>query len=72
MENQTEKISLEDFIEGQGNDFSLYHLQTSRDSDVDIDKHDTDFDSFYNVNDNVYALSDLDEKLLQFRQSNIL
>ncbi|KAF3675606.1 hypothetical protein FXO38_04690 [Capsicum annuum] len=63
------RVSLEDFEEGQVNDFSTYHLQTF-DSEVDIDYNVSDYDSLYDVDENIDDLSDLDEELLQARQSN--
>ncbi|KAF3615795.1 hypothetical protein FXO37_35357 [Capsicum annuum] len=63
-------VSSEDLKEGQVNDFSTHHLQTS-DSKVDFDISDSDGDSFYNVNENIKDLSDFDEELLQARKCNI-
>ncbi|PHT29340.1 hypothetical protein CQW23_31066 [Capsicum baccatum] len=64
------KISLEELEKGQVNDFSAYHLQIS-DYEVDLDISDNDCDSLYDVDKYIDDLSDLDEELLQVRQSNI-
>ncbi|KAF3643456.1 hypothetical protein FXO38_05429 [Capsicum annuum] len=57
------KVSCEDLGEGQFNDFSTYHLQTS-DSELDFDWTDSNGDSLYNVDENI-------EDLLQVRKANI-
>ncbi|PHT91312.1 Pyridoxal kinase [Capsicum annuum] len=56
--------------EGQINDFSTYHLQTS-DSELHSDIIDSNDDSLYDVDKNVEDLSDFDEELLQAKKSNI-
>ncbi|KAF3681415.1 hypothetical protein FXO38_01716 [Capsicum annuum] len=58
------KVSLEDLGEGQVNDFSTYHLQTS-DYELDFDITDSDGDSLYDAAENIEELSDFDEELLQ-------
>ncbi|KAM3340020.1 hypothetical protein P3S68_029890 [Capsicum galapagoense] len=63
-------VVLEDLGEGQVNDFSTYHLQTS-DSELDFDITDSDGDSLYDAAENIEELSDFDEELLQARKSNI-
>ncbi|PHT48182.1 hypothetical protein CQW23_12390 [Capsicum baccatum] len=64
------KVSLEDLGEGQVNNFSTYHLQTS-DSELDFDIIDSDGNSRYDVDENIEELSDFSEYLLQARKSNI-
>ncbi|KAF3613709.1 hypothetical protein FXO38_36097 [Capsicum annuum] len=64
------KFSCEDLGEGQFNDFSTYHLQTS-DSELDFDWTDSDGDSLYDVNENIEELSDFAEELVQVRMANI-
>ncbi|KAF3679229.1 hypothetical protein FXO37_03974 [Capsicum annuum] len=56
--------------EGQFNDFSTYHLQTS-DFELDFDITDSDGDLLYDVDENIKELSGFDEELLQARKSNI-
>ncbi|KAF3614978.1 hypothetical protein FXO38_35374, partial [Capsicum annuum] len=56
--------------EGQFNDFSTYHLQSSV-SELDFDWTDSDGDSLYDVDENIEELSDFDEELLQVRKANI-
>ncbi|KAM3303416.1 hypothetical protein P3S67_014446 [Capsicum chacoense] len=70
IENEKTKISLEELQKGQVNDFSTYYLQISY-SKLDLDVNDSDGDLFYDVDENIDDLSDLDEELLQERQSNI-
>ncbi|KAF3626591.1 hypothetical protein FXO38_29153 [Capsicum annuum] len=64
------KVSCEDLGEGQFNDFSIYHLQTS-DSELDFDWTDSGGDSLYDVDENIEELSDFDEELLQVKKTNI-
>ncbi|KAM3358870.1 hypothetical protein P3S68_021803 [Capsicum galapagoense] len=64
------EVSLEELKEGQVNDFSTYHLQTS-DSEVDLHINDSDGDLLYDVDENIDDVSDLEEELLQDRKSNI-
>ncbi|KAK4724106.1 hypothetical protein R3W88_026885 [Solanum pinnatisectum] len=61
----------EDKGQGQGNDFSSYHLQTSDESNVDIDAKQSDSESFYDVDENIDDLSDLDSKFVEARQINV-
>ncbi|PHU03315.1 hypothetical protein BC332_28566 [Capsicum chinense] len=70
IDKEKAKISLEELQEGQANDFSTYYLQISY-SKVDLDVNDSNGDPFYDVDENIDDLSDLDEELLQARQSNI-
>ncbi|KAK4729787.1 hypothetical protein R3W88_022775 [Solanum pinnatisectum] len=69
------EVSLEDLDEdegqGQGNDFSSYHLQTSDESDVDVDAEQSNYESFYDVDENIDDLSDLDTEFVEARKSNI-
>ncbi|KAF3630053.1 hypothetical protein FXO38_27378 [Capsicum annuum] len=65
-----DKVSCEDLGEGQVNDFSTYHLQTSH-SELDFDVTDSGGDSLYDVDENIKELTDFDEELLQSRKSNI-
>ncbi|KAM3321683.1 hypothetical protein P3S67_002834 [Capsicum chacoense] len=69
-EKRKAKVSCDDLGEGQFNDFSTYHLQTS-DSELDFDFTDSDGDSLYDVDENIEKLSDFDEELLQARKANI-
>ncbi|KAM3396107.1 hypothetical protein P3S68_005113 [Capsicum galapagoense] len=62
-EKRKTKVSCEDLGEGQFNDFSTYHLQTS-DSELDFDWIDSDGDSLYDVDENIEKLSDFDEEVL--------
>ncbi|KAM3290823.1 hypothetical protein P3S67_019112 [Capsicum chacoense] len=62
-EKEKAKVFCEDLGEGQFNDFSIYHLQTS-DSELDFDFTDSDGDSLYDVDKNIEELSDFDEELL--------
>lgn len=64
------KVSYKDLGEGQFNNFSTYHLQTS-DSELDFDWIDSNGDSLYDVDENIEELSDFDEELLQVRKANI-
>ncbi|KAM3326609.1 hypothetical protein P3S67_001735 [Capsicum chacoense] len=64
------KVSCEDLGEGQFNDFSTYHLQTS-DSELDFDWTDFDGHSLYDVDENIEELSDFNEELLQVKKANI-
>ncbi|KAH0705962.1 hypothetical protein KY285_010483 [Solanum tuberosum] len=57
--------------QGQGNDFSSYHLQTSDESDVDVDAEQSNSESLYDVDENIDDLSDLDTEFVEARQSNI-
>ncbi|KAH0645039.1 hypothetical protein KY284_032923 [Solanum tuberosum] len=63
------KVSLEhlDENEGQGqrNDFSSYHLQTSDESDVDVEQ--SNFESLYDVDESIDDLSDLDNEFVEAR-----
>lgn len=61
-EKEKTKISCEDLGEGQFNDFSTYHLQTS-DSELDFDFTDSIDDSLYDVDENIEKLNDFDEEL---------
>ncbi|KAH0668755.1 hypothetical protein KY289_023248 [Solanum tuberosum] len=71
------EVSLEDLDgdegqgQGQGNDFSSYHLHTSDESDVDVDAKQSDFESLYDVDENIDDLSDLDSEFVEARKSNI-
>ncbi|KAH0695293.1 hypothetical protein KY285_022390 [Solanum tuberosum] len=64
------EVSLEDLDEcqGQGNEFSSYHLHTS---DVDVDAKQSDSESLYDVDENIDDLSDLDSEFVEARKSNI-
>uniref|UniRef100_M1C228 Transposon MuDR mudrA n=1 Tax=Solanum tuberosum TaxID=4113 RepID=M1C228_SOLTU len=69
------EVSLEDLDEdecqGQGNDFSSYHLHTSDESDVDVDAKQSVSESLYDVDENIDDLSDLDSEFVEARKSNI-
>ncbi|KAH0645102.1 hypothetical protein KY284_032986 [Solanum tuberosum] len=57
------EVSLEDLDEdegqGQDNDFSSYHLHTSDESDVDVDAKQSDFESLYDVEENIDDLNEI-------------
>ncbi|KAH0645315.1 hypothetical protein KY284_033199 [Solanum tuberosum] len=69
------EVSLEDLDEdecqGQGNDFSSYHLHTSDESDVDVDAKQSNSESLYDADENIDDLSDLDSEFVETRKSNI-
>ncbi|KAK4722015.1 hypothetical protein R3W88_012248 [Solanum pinnatisectum] len=74
-ESAVPEVSLKDLDEdegqGQGNDFSSYHLQTSDESNVDLGAEQSNFESLYDVDENIDDLSDLDTEFVEARQSNI-
>ncbi|KAH0715054.1 hypothetical protein KY284_007959 [Solanum tuberosum] len=72
-ETGSPEVSLVDLEEdeGEGNNFSSYHLQTPDESDVNLEVEHFNSESRYHVDENIDDLTDLDDEFDKARQPNI-